>query len=608
MDAENGDSSAGGGEQTLYQKYKKFLIMIGAGTGLTIGVVAKASGTGDAFNTIIGYPGELFINALMLMVVPYICAAMVASQRPDPNGDDETAGMMSLGVTCYGCTTMLAVVEALIFTNIFAPGGSGEPPPRDPLGVGCENPDYKTEEDCVAALCPCNVARCKEDQKPCEWGTGLVDLEPEFSAVRDSRGRLYFKVLPSHEDEVKLGELSDNPDYNVPGTCSPVPYTPSAGCTVAACSDALSRTDCVSFMCGDALQCEWTADFGDVTDVVSAIPHGISSLDAVLSIGFQILPRNVISTFASGNLLGLIVFSVLFGKALAKQGQKAEAIFDMVETCGDALMSVVMSVVEFTPLGVGSLIAAGIAQMGDGSLAPYATFIVMALLAQLCHLAVLFGVLTVLAPGCNAKEYYSNLRPAMIMAMATDSSAATLPVTMACARVNRLRQRTIDLIFPLGATVNMDGSTIYYVQAVIFLAGMSGYNMGFAEQVQTGVVGALICCGAAPVPGGFIIFIWMILNLVGVPDKCDIEYLHSSLAVLLAINWFMDRCRTTVNVVGDSVVAGIVEYKIYGGRAFSGQAPAQDALGGEVKGSGELSRGLSSQTSNPTEGADVSEL
>ena len=193
-------------------------------------------------------------------------------------------------------------------------------------------------------------------------------------------------------------------------------------------------------------------------------------------------------------------------------------------------MSVVMSVVEFTPLGVGSLIAKGIAGMGDGSLAPYATFIVMALLAQLCHLGILFGALGYLTEGrVNPKQYYMNLRPAMIMAMATDSSAATLPVTMQCAKVNHLRQRTIDLIFPLGATVNMDGSTIYYVQAVIFLAAMSGYEMGFAEQVQTGVVGALICCGAAPVPGGFIIFIWMILNLVGVPDKCDIEFLQSSL-------------------------------------------------------------------------------
>ena len=176
----------------------------------------------------------------------------------------------------------------------------------------------------------------------------------------------------------------------------------------------------------------------------------LSVIEAILSIGEQILPRNIIGTFASGNLLGLIVFSVLFGKALAKQGAKSEPIFEMVQTCADALMSVVMSVVEFTPLGVGSLIAKGIAGMGDGSLAPYATFIVMALLAQLCHLAILFGVLTTCAPGCDAKEYYSNLRPAMIMAMATDSSAATLPVTMACAKVNRLRQRTIDLIFPLG--------------------------------------------------------------------------------------------------------------------------------------------------------------
>ena len=498
MDLEGGDSGARAaqGEQSLYQKYKKFLIMIGAGTGVTIGVIAKASETGDTFNTLIGYPGELFINALMLMVVPYICCAMVASQRPDPNGDAETAGMMSLGISCYACTTFIAVVEALVFTNIFAPGGSRDPP-KDPLFVGCEDRQYTTEKECVNALCPriCTEALCKDSEKPCEWSAGMADLEPEFSAVRDSRGRLYFKLTPSHEDQVRLGVLSDA----FPGTCNPVADTPSATCASALCGTASNRTGCLALMCGNAQQCEWTATFGDVTDVVSSIPHGISSLDAILSIGEQILPRNIVSTFASGNLLGLIVFSVLFGKALAKQGQKSEMIFHTVETCADALMSVVMTVVEFTPLGVGSLIAKGIAQMGDGSLTPYATFIVMALLAQLCHVGVLFGLLSAFATGCDAQEYYSNLRPAMIMAMATDSSAATLPVTMSCARVNRLRQRTIDLIFPLGATVNMDGSTIYYVQAVIFLAAMSGYHMDLAEQIQTGIVGALICCGAAPV-------------------------------------------------------------------------------------------------------------
>ena len=425
----------GSAQPSLYQQYKKFLIMIGAGTGVTIGVIAKAAGMGGDFKTLIGYPGELFINALMLMVVPYICCAMVASQRPDPDGDDQTAGMMKLGVSCYGCTTFLAVIEAVVFTNIFAPGAGGGNIPLDPLGIGCQDPQYTTEAECTAAMCACGVtvdaSRCKDGQQNCLWSTGMEDLNPDITAVRDSRGRLYFKLQPSHEDELRLGTMM--------------------GENVGSCSDGISltRTACAAAMCGRD-PCEWTSDFGSVTDVVAKIPSGISSLEAILSIGEQILPRNIIGTFASGNLLGLIVFSVLFGKALAKQGAKSEPIFEMVQTCADALMSVVMSVVEFTPLGVGSLIAKGIAGMGDGSLAPYATFIVMALLAQLCHLAILFGVLTTCAPGCDAKEYYSNLRPAMIMAMATDSSAATLPVTMACAKVNRLRQRTIDLIFPLG--------------------------------------------------------------------------------------------------------------------------------------------------------------
>ena len=492
----------------MYQKYKKFLIMVGAGGGVTIGMIAKAAGWSEDFKTVIGYPGELFINALMLMVVPYICAAMIASQRPDPSGDAQTAGMMQLGITAYGCTTTLAVFEALLFTNIFAPGASGGPIPMDPLGVGCQDPHFATQAECVMNMCDCGVTvdatLCKDGHQTCVWSTGMADINPDITAVRDSRGRLFLKLSPSHEDAVQLGRIMGEAE--------------------GSCADGVSLT---REACNAAHQ-DWTADFGSVTDVVSKIPTGVGSLEAILSIGFQILPQNIVATFAAGNLLGLIVFSVLFGKALAKQGQKAEAIFDQVQTVADALMSVVMSVVEFTPLGVGSLIAKGIAGMGDGSLAPYATFIVMALLAQLCHIAILFGVLGVMAEGVDAKQYYMNLRPAMIMAMATDSSAATLPVTMQCAKVNRLRQRTIDLIFPLGATVNMDGSTIYYVQAVIFLAAMSGYEMGFAEQVQTGVVGALICCGAAPVPGGFIIFIWMILNLVGVPDKCDMEFLQSS--------------------------------------------------------------------------------
>ena len=108
----------------------------------------------------------------------------------------------------------------------------------------------------------------------------------------------------------------------------------------------------------------------------------------------------------------------------------------------------------------------------------------------------------------------------MVGMVATCSSAATLPVTMACAETNKLRRKTIDLVFPLGATVNMDGSCIYYVQTVLFLSAMAGYQMTFAQQVQAAVVGALITCGAAPIPGGFIIFIC--------ESRASVRILHGS--------------------------------------------------------------------------------
>jgi hypothetical protein len=108
--------------------------------------------------------------------------------------------------------------------------------------------------------------------------------------------------------------------------------------------------------------------------------------------------------------------------------------------------------------------------------------------------------------------------------------------------------------------------------------------MSFISQLKAGIVGALICCGAAPVPGGFIVFIWMIINLCGVPEHVDMDKLHTSLSVLLAINWFMDRCRTSVNIIGDSVVAGIVESRIYGPqRAFEAPRATTDPLGGPAK-------------------------
>merc|ERR1712118_349136 len=148
------------------------------------------------------------------------------------------------------------------------------------------------------------------------------------------------------------------------------------------------------------------------------------------------------------------------------------------------------------------------------------------------------------------------------MAFGTSSSAGALPVTMACGEGNKLRKRTIEFVFPLGATVNMDGSAIYYCVCVMHVSAMAGNALGLVEQLKVAMIGSLVTCGVAPIPGGFIVWIYMIMQ------AADIQYdplqTATLMSVVLTLDWFMDRCRTSINVVGDSTVAAIVDSKVYG--------------------------------------------
>ena len=273
-------------DSSLYERYKKFFIIIGAGCGVVTGIIAKASEASAETLLLIGYPGELYINGLMLMVVPYICCSMLVSQRPDTSGND-TGGMGKTALICYSCTTALAVIEALIFTNIFAPGNVD-----GPAAIGLPN------------------------------NTLIAQSDLQFYAVQDDRGRNYIVADTMH-----------GPMQNI------------------------------------SFQQEMVT--GQPSDELWALPSGTgSAMESILSIGDQILPRNVIKTYYSTNLLGLIVFNLLLGQAIAKQ-PRCEPVFDGIATVADALMSVVLAVVEFTPIGIGSLIAKGMGNPNDNDMGPY---------------------------------------------------------------------------------------------------------------------------------------------------------------------------------------------------------------------------------------------
>jgi len=141
---------------------------------------------------------------------------------------------------------------------------------------------------------------------------------------------------------------------------------------------------------------------------------------------------------------------------------------------------------------------------------------------------------------------------ALTTAFSTASSSATLPVTIECAEENNRVSRKASLfVLPLGATVNMDGTALYESVAALFIAQMLGIQLGFGEQMIVFLTATLAAVGAAGIPEAGLVTMVMVLQSVGLPLE--------GIGMLLSIDWFLDRCRTTVNVWGDSIGAAVVD-------------------------------------------------
>ena len=145
-------------------------------------------------------------------------------------------------------------------------------------------------------------------------------------------------------------------------------------------------------------------------------------------------------------------------------------------------------------------------------IAPFIKLVACSLCALLSHATMLICACKFIAER-DPIGYFKNIRPAVVMAFGTSSSAGALPVTMACGEVNKLRKRTIEFVFPLGAPVNMDGSAIYYCVCVMHVSAMAGNALGLVEQLKVAMIGSLVTCGVAPIPGGFIVWIYMVCFL-----------------------------------------------------------------------------------------------
>ncbi|RMD58708.1 MAG: dicarboxylate/amino acid:cation symporter [Nitrospirae bacterium] len=295
---------------------------------------------------------------------------------------------------------------------------------------------------------------------------------------------------------------------------------------------------------GEGLNFEHT---GLDTAIISKKDIGIS--DIILSM----VPQNIFASAVEMKILPIIVFSIFFSIALIAVGKRAEVVVNFFDALNEIMMKMVIWIMYLAPIGIFSLIATRLAKSGGGEafyteIKAVGLHVVTVLSGLFIHFIFLFLLLLLFTR--YGLSYMFGMLRAILTAFGTASSSATLPITMECARENNIDERAIRFVLPLGSTVNMDGTALYEAAAVMFIAQAYGIDMSIGKQAIIFITSTLAAIGAAGIPEAGLVTMIIVLNAVGLPIE--------AIGLLLSVDWFLDRFRTSINVWGDSVGAAVV--------------------------------------------------
>lgn len=277
--------------------------------------------------------------------------------------------------------------------------------------------------------------------------------------------------------------------------------------------------------------------------------EGIGFADILLSL----VTPNLVAAAAETQILPLILFAILFSAALTTLGRTGEAVIRFFNGVNEAMMKLVAWLMYFAPVGIFALVAARLGKAGGGAafvqeIASVGLYVATVLGGLGLHALLLFLLLVVL--GRRGADYLVGMLRALFTAFGTASSSATLPLTMECARESGVDERAIRFVLPLGSTVNMNGTALYEAVAALFIAQAYGLELALPQQVIVLITATLAAIGAAGIPEAGLVTMVIVLKAVGLPLE--------GIGLLLAVDWFLDRFRTTVNVWGDAVGAAVV--------------------------------------------------
>jgi len=274
----------------------------------------------------------------------------------------------------------------------------------------------------------------------------------------------------------------------------------------------------------------------------------------------DIVPQNFLNAATdNSNMLQVIFFAILFGMAMIMlPDEKTVYVKGFFEGVNDVILQIVDMIMTMAPYGVFALLASLMVDFSDGdvrnvielfsALGLYSLAVILGLLVMIF---VIYPIILRLFTKMNYFDFFKGIMPAQMLAFSTSSSAATLPVTMErCEDHLGVSEEISSFVLPLGATINMDGTSLYQAVAAVFIAQAFGIDLDLTQQLTIVLTATLASIGAAAVPGAGLVMLVIVLGAVGMDPE--------GVALIFAVDRILDMLRTVVNVTGDATVAAVI--------------------------------------------------
>ena len=492
--------------------------------------------------------GDIFLNALKMIVVPLVMFSMIVGITG--LGDIRNLGPIGgRTVLFYMATTGISVLIGIILVNIIQPGKG--------ISRGADHPEYTytVGSDNNRTVTLTNGA----------WEQTSYD--DRYALILTDQGvQGAIQSMTENSATVKLWEPTQGGEevYIEAEDGTRVPFRRVGGQLISDEPELQPEGKGVKI------------DLPIAGAVRGKEERNIGNILSEVLIGNEetgkegLIPRNLFNAMVRTDILPLIFFSLLIGCAFSILGERGQSAINFISVLNDGVMRIVHWIMVFAPIGIFGLVAGRIGRAGGFTkflpeLLAVGKYSFTVIFGLAIHAVVVLPLILLLIGRRNPLIYAKGMGAALLNAFSTASSSATLPLTMEGTEKNDISNRTSSFVLPLGATINMDGTALYEAVAAMFIAQVYGITLGPVEQVVIFLTATIAAIGAAGIPEAGLVTMVIVLKAVGLPIE--------GIGLILTIDWFLDRCRTTINVWGDSVGAGVIE-TLESGAAREEDSPA----------------------------------